>query len=382
MIVFKTFLKILNKNKFIIILYTVFLIGFGGFNMQTSDNSTNFVASKPAIMIVNYDEEKGITKDLIKYITDNSNIIELNNNEEAINDGLFYRDVNYVIYIPENYSEDFMDGKNPEINIKSTGDYQSSFAEMLLSRYIKVANIYQKSIKNEDELTSKINETLSKQSEVEITSKLDTDSLAKATFYYNFASYSILACLVYVICLVLSSFKDIKIQKRTIISSTDYRKLNRQLLLSNSLFSIILWGVYVALSFVLIGDVMFSNQGIIYLINSFIFTMCATTIALFIGNLVSNKNAINGIVNVIALGSSFLCGAFVPMEWLPDGVLKIAHILPSYYYISSNESLKTLEVFNLETMQPIITNMIVILGFSIIFIILTNIVSKRKQKIG
>ncbi len=382
MIVFKTFLKILNKNKFIIILYTVFLIGFGGFNMQTSDNSTNFVASKPDIMIVNYDEEKGITKDLIKYITDNSNIIELNNNEEAINDGLFYRDVNYVIYIPENYSEDFMDGKNPEINIKSTGDYQSSFAEMLLSRYIKVANIYQKSIKNEDELTSKINETLSKQSEVEITSKLDTDSLAKATFYYNFASYSILACLVYVICLVLSSFKDIKIQKRTIISSTDYRKLNRQLLLSNSLFSIILWGVYVALSFVLIGDVMFSNQGIIYLINSFIFTMCATTIALFIGNLVSNKNAINGIVNVIALGSSFLCGAFVPMEWLPDGVLKIAHILPSYYYISSNESLKTLEVFNLETMQPIITNMIVILGFSIIFIILTNIVSKRKQKIG
>ena len=382
MTVFKTFLKILNKNKFIIILYTVFLIGFGGFNMQTSDNSTNFVASKPDIMIVNYDEEKGITKDLIKYITDNSNIIELNNNEEAINDGLFYRDVNYVIYIPENYSEDFMDGKNPEINIKSTGDYQSSFAEMLLSRYIKVANIYQKSIDNEDELISKINETLSKESEVEITSKLDTDSLAKATFYYNFASYSILACLVYVICLVLSSFKDIKIQKRTIISSTDYRKLNRQLLLSNSLFSIILWGVYVALSFVLIGDVMFSNQGIIYLINSFIFTMCATTIALFIGNLVSNKNAINGIVNVIALGSSFLCGAFVPMEWLPDGVLKIAHILPSYYYISSNESLKTLEVFNLETMQPIITNMIVILGFSIIFIILTNIVSKRKQKIG
>lgn len=382
MTVFKTFLKILNKNKFIIILYTVFLIGFGGFNMQTSDNSTNFVASKPDIMIVNYDEEKGITKDLIKYITDNSNIIELNNNEEAINDGLFYRDVNYVIYIPENYSEDFMDGKNPEINIKSTGDYKSSFAEMLLSRYIKVANIYQKSIDNEDELISKINETLSKESEVEITSKLDTDGFAKATFYYNFASYSILACLVYVICLVLSSFKDIKIQKRTIISSTDYRKLNRQLLLSNSLFSIILWGVYVALSFVLIGDVMFSNQGIIYLINSFIFTMCATTIALFIGNLVSNKNAINGIVNVIALGSSFLCGAFVPMEWLPDGVLKIAHILPSYYYISSNESLKTLEVFNLETMQPIITNMIVILGFSILFIILTNIVSKRKQKIG
>lgn len=382
MTVFKTFLKILNKNKFIIILYTLFLIFFGGFNMQTSEHNTNFVASKPDIMIVNYDEEKGITKDLIKYIEENSNVVDLKNNEDAINDALFYRDVNYVIYIPKNYNKDFMDGKNPEIEIKSTGDYQSSFAEMLLSRYIKVANIYQKSINNEEELISKINGTLSKKSEVEITSKLDTNILSKVTFYYNFANYSIMACLIYVICLILASFKDIKIQKRTIISSTNYKTLNRQLLLSNSLFSIILWMIYVVLSFILVGDIMFSIHGIFYLINSFVFTTCATTIALFIGNIVSNKNAISGIVNVIALGSSFLCGAFVPMEWLPEGVIKIAHILPSYYYISNNEILKTLEIINFNTIKPILLNVIIILSFSIIFIILTNIVSKRKQKIG
>ena len=382
MTVFKTFLKILNKNKFIIILYTLFLIFFGGFNMQTSESNTNFVASKPDIMIVNYDEEKGITKDLIKYIEENSNVVDLKNNEDAINDALFYRDVNYVVYIPKNYNKDFMDGKNPEIEIKSTGDYQSSFAEMLLSRYIKVANIYQKSINSEEELISKINETLSKKSEVEITSKLDTNILSKATFYYNFANYSIMACLIYVICLILASFKDIKIQKRTIISSTNYKTLNRQLLLSNSLFSIILWMIYVVLSFILVGDIMFSIHGIFYLINSFVFTICATTIALFIGNIVSNKNTISGIVNVIALGSSFLCGAFVPMEWLPDGVIKIAHILPSYYYISNNEVLKTLELINLNTIKPILLNIIIVLSFSIMFIILTNIVSKRKQKIG
>lgn len=382
MTVFKTFLKILNKNKFIIILYTLFLIFFGGFNMQTSESNINFVASKPDIMIVNYDEEKGITKDLIKYIEENSNVVDLKNNEDAINDALFYRDVNYVIYIPKNYNKDFMDGKNPEIEIKSTGDYQSSFAEMLLSRYIKVANIYQKSINSEEELISKINETLSKKSEVEITSKLDTNILSKATFYYNFANYSIMACLIYVICLILASFKDIKIQKRTIISSTNYKTLNRQLLLSNSLFSIILWMIYVVLSFVLVGNIIFSIHGIFYLINSFVFTICATTIALFIGNIVSNKNAISGIVNVIALGSSFLCGAFVPMEWLPEAVIKIAHILPSYYYISNNEILKTLEIINFNTIKPILLNIIIILSFSIIFIILTNIVSKRKQKIG
>lgn len=382
MTVFKTFLKVLNKNKFVIIMYTAILIFFGGFNMQTSENNTSFVASKPDILIINQDEETGLTKNLVDYIKENSNIIDIENTQEAIDDALFYRDVNYIIYIPENYRENFLNGENPKIEIKSTGDYQASLAEMMLERYIKVANIYQKNIDSEEELINKINETLSKQTEVEITSKLDTDNLSKATFYYNFANYSILAGCVYVICLILSSFKEEKIAKRTIISSMNYKKHNRQLLLSNSLFAVVLWIFYVALSFILVGDIMFSTHGLIYIANSFVFTMCAVTIAFLIGNLVNNKNAINGIVNVVALGSSFLCGAFVPMEWLPDSVLTIAHILPSYYYISSNEMISGLEVINFETIKPILTNMGIVLIFAIVFIVITNIVSKRKRKIG
>ncbi len=125
---------------------------------------------------------------------------------------------------------------------------------------------------------------------------------------------------------------------------------------------------------------MFSIHGLIYLVNSFVFTLCAVTIAFLIGNLIQNKNAINGIVNVVALGSCFLCGAFVPMDWLPDYVLKIAHILPSYYYIKNNEWIKELETINYETLKPIFQNLIIILLFASLFVFMTNMISKRKQK--
>ena len=127
---------------------------------------------------------------------------------------------------------------------------------------------------------------------------------------------------------------------------------------------------------------MYSLHGITYIVNSFVFTLCVVTIAFLIGNLSINKNAINGIVNVVAIGTSFLCGCFVPVDFLPDFVLKVAHILPSYYYINTNERLKTLEVFNLETLKPIIINMAIILLFTVLFIVITNIISKRKRKIG
>ena len=245
MIVFKTFLKILNKCKVPIIMYTFFLIFFGGFNMQTSDNSTNFVASKPDILIVNEDENKGITKNLINYIKKNCNIIDIKNEEDARNDALFYRDVNYIIYIPNGFRKDFMAGSNPKIQIKSTGDYQSSYAEMLLERYLNIASIYQKKITDEEKLISKINTVLAKKSKIKITSKLDANKLSRTTFYYNFLSYSILAGAIYVICLILSSFKEEKIKKRTLISSMDDKKYNQILLLSNFLFAFVLWIFYI-----------------------------------------------------------------------------------------------------------------------------------------
>lgn len=380
MTIFKTFLKVLNKCKAPIIIYTVFLIFFGGFNIKTSDNSMSFVANKPDVLIVNEDTENNITNNLINYIESNTNIIDVDDNEEARDDALFYRDVNYIIYIPKNYGEDFLKGKNPEIKIKSTGDYESSLAEMMLERYIKVANIYNDTYSSEDDIIGKINDTLSKEAKIEITSKLDTDKIDKASFYYNFTNYCILAGCIYVICLILSSFKNENISKRTIVSSINYKEYNMKLLISNTLFSIVLWIFYVLLSFVLVGDIMFTAHGVIYIINSFIFTLCAVTIAFLIGNLIRNKDAINGIVNVIALGSSFLCGAFVPAELLPDSVLKIAHVLPSYWYIKTNEMVKTLEEFNFDTLKPIIINMGVIVGFSVLFVLITNIVSNKKRK--
>ena len=381
MTIFKTFLKILNKNKFIVILYTIILVLFGGMNMKTKDNNVNFQAVKPDIVIINKDKEEGITKNLINYIKENSNIIEIEETEEKINDALFYRETNYVIYIPENYNQDFLNKKNPEIKIKSSGDYQASYAEMILKRYIEVANTYNKTNLDEQELINKINETLQSKTTVEITSKLDTDTLYSAAFYFNFESYSILACLIYVICLIQSTFNNEKIRKKNIISSTNYKKINRILLLSNCIYSITIWLFYLIMSFILVGKIMFTTHGIIFIINSLIFTICSTTLAFLIGTIITKKEAISGIVNVVALGSSFLCGAFVPIEYLPKTVLKIAHILPTYWYIQNNEITRKLEMINTNTLKTVFINWTVIISFTLIFIILTNIISKRKQKL-
>lgn len=380
MTVFKTFFRIVNKLKPTIILYTALLIIFGAVNMKTSDNNINFVNSKPDILIINQDVNKGLTKNLIDYMKKNSNIVKVENNEEKINDALFYREVSYVIYIPKDYRKNVLLGKNPKLDIKKTDEYDAHLSEMMLKRYIKLQNIYNKEAGSEDELITLINDNINDDVNVKITSKVDTSKTYNIAYYFNFASYSILAIIIYIICLVLCSFKEESISKRINISSINYKSHNNKILLASIVFSSIVWLLFVIIGVIVVGDIMFSIRGLISIINSFIFTFCALTLSILISSLTNNKNAISGIVNVIALGSAFLCGAFVPAEYLPSSVLNFAHILPAYYYINSNDLLKNIDVINISSMQPIIINMVIIIIFSILFIILNNVVTRKKRK--
>jgi ABC-2 type transport system permease protein len=310
----------------------------------------------------------------------NSNVPNIKMEEDAINDAIFYRDVNYVIYIPDNFREDFLDNKSPEIQIKSTGDYNASLAEMMIQKYIQTATIYIHAGLTEEEIIANVNDTLSKETEIEITSKLDTDGLINAGFYFNFANYSILAGVIYVICLITFIFKTDKISKRTNVSSMSYKKLNRILLLSNGLFAIFMWFLYVVIGIILMGNILFTSHGLIFIINSFFFTLCSLTLAFLLSIIMKTKETVNSIINVIALGSSFLCGAFVPAEFLPDSVLTIAHVLPSYWYIQTNDVVKKLETINFETLYPVFINISVLVGFSVLFIVIANVVSKKKLR--
>ena len=380
MTVFKTFFRIVNKLKPTIILYTALLIIFGAVNMKTSDNNINFVNSKPDILIINQDVNKGLTKNLIDYMKKNSNIVKVENTEEKINDALFYREVSYVIYIPKDYRKNVLLGKNPKLDIKKTDEYDAHLSEMMLKRYIKLQNIYNKEAGSEDELITLINDNINDDVNIKITSKVDTSKTYNIAYYFNFASYSILAIIIYIVCLVLCSFKEESISKRINISSINYKSHNNKILLASIVFSSIVWLLFVIIGVTIVGDIMFSLRGLISIINSFIFTFCALTLSILISSITNNKNAISGIVNVIALGSAFLCGAFVPAEYLPSSVLNFAHILPAYYYINSNDLLKNIDAINISSMHPIIINMVIIIMFSILFIILNNVVTRKKRK--
>lgn len=376
MIVFKTILKILNKLKGMLILYTFMLVMITFIN-QTSNNETSFLESKPSIAIVNEDDSL-ITNDFIDYM--DKHCIIKNLAPKNIDDALFYRSINMVVYIPKDFGENLL-SNNVTLEYKASGDEASSYTKMLIEKYIKTVLIY-KDYYNDEELINHVNNLLKLDANVEVKTKLETSKLERMTRYFNFLNYALLAGSVYCISMILASIKEEKVKKRTIISSFDYKKYDRIVLGTLSIVIFGMWLLYMLLSIILFKNTIFTSNGLAYILNSFVFTIASLCIGYLIGNITQNKNAIAGIINVVALGSSFLCGCFVPVEYMPDYALKIAHIFPTYYYVSNNEIIKTIEAFNPTLIKSLLKNGFVIVLFSLLFILLTNYISKKKQIIN
>ena len=378
MTVFKTYWKIVKKNIGIIILYTVMLLVFGTMNLKANKNSFEFISSKPDIIIVN-NSSGIITDNLISYLKTNANVKNITD-ENDIDDAVFFRDANYVIYIPKEFENKIENGKEFNIDIKTNNSYDSYIASELLNRYLDVFSKYMNLYNDKILAIQKLDNTLNKKASVVIESKTNLNS--KTSLFYNFSSYSIMAIVIYIICLVLSSFNDEKISKRTSVSGMNYKTFNNYLYISSFTFTFIIFIVYLILSFLILKSSILNINGILYSLNMFIFFIVSFTMAILISNLVKSKGAISGVVNVISLGSAFLCGAFIPVKYMPSFALKIAHIFPTFYFIDNNEYIASLQNFDKASYDFVLKNFIIMTVFIIFFLILNTLVTRLKRKVN
>lgn len=378
MTIFKTYWKIVKKNIGIIILYTVMLLVFGTMNLKANKNSFEFISSKPDIIIVN-NSSGIITDNLISYLKTNANVKNITD-ENDIDDAVFFRDANYVIYIPKEFENKIENGKEFNIDIKTINSYDSYIASELLNKYLDVFSKYMNLYNDKILAIQKLDNTLNKKASVVIESKTNLNS--KTSLFYNFSSYSIMAIVIYIICLVLSSFNDEKISKRTSVSGMNYKTFNNYLYISSFTFTFIIFIVYLILSFLILKSSILNINGILYSLNMFIFFIVSFTMAILISNLVKSKGAISGVVNVISLGSAFLCGAFIPVKYMPSFALKIAHIFPTFYFIDNNEYIASLQNLDKASYEFVLKNFIIMIIFIIFFLILNTLVTRFKRKVN
>ena len=126
-------------------------------------------------------------------------------------------------------------------------------------------------------------------------------------------------------------------------------------------------------------DEIFQGNLLLFMLNSLMFMGVSAGISFLAGLLVTNDDALQGVVNVVSLGSAFLGGVFVPLEFMSKQVLTVSRFLPTYWYIRSNKLIDQLDVFDMSHIWPAMQGILIQAGFALALFAAAMLVSKQKR---
>ena len=384
MIILKTFWRIMKRYWWIVALYVVILTSISILNLRSNSNQTTFTDEKPEITIVDKTTHQPLTNNFLNYLSQTAELVKLD--ESQITDALFYQRTSLVVFLPENLETQILSGQKITLDYRTSGNYSAELAKNLISRYfelqkseINLLHTQNPSHQQINSLINSINQKLAISPEVHLTTN-NVTNLRKISGYFNAASYTIMAIILYITCLINATFNKTEIKKRTLVSSLHLKKYNLYLLFANSIFSFLFFIFISSISYFVLGSIIFTPLLVLYLSNTLLFAICCLTLAELISTIVISRDAVSGIVNLISLGSAFLSGAFISASFLPTLVLNIAHILPSYWYINANSKIESVKNLNLDSISAVLPNFLMLLFFSLLFIVLNYLISKKQRQ--
>ena len=391
MIVFKTFWRIMKRYWWIVFIYVAILTSLSVINLNAAP-VTDFVDTKPEITIVSQNSSdlgtKPFTKNFLDYLSKNTKIINLK--ESEITDALFYQKISMILYLPEDLESKILSGQKVTLNYRTSGNYTAELSKNLIKRYFELqrteilesknSSKEQSNIlsENSEKIISNLNQKLDQSPTVRLASKNATN-LSKIAAFFNFASYTIMAIILYVTCFINASFNKSSVKKRTMVSSLHLKKYNFSLLLANSIFAFSVFSLLTTLSFFVLGNIVLTPFFIFEILNILLYTLAALTLAELVSTFNLSRDAVSGVVNLLSLAPAFLSGAFVPTYFLPNFVLTIAHIFPTYWFIDTNNKITTMTEFSFNSFLTILPNLLILVLFSIIFIVANLVLSKKKR---
>lgn len=378
--VFKAYFKIIRKNLpsmsiyLGIFLFFVYLLTF----YMTPGPTGDFMANRVRLAVLQEDGDNPISRDLADFLIGQSQLISLDNDSESLQDALFFRQVDYILRIPAGFGESISKGRyNVELVKTSLPDSVSAVqADLLIDRYINTVALYVDSVPNLaiPELLAHVRADLALQANVTLQSTALVQDFSRSRFYFSYLAYTLMSVMVLGITSIMIAFNNKDLQKRNYSSPVRLVSFNLQLVLGNFVFALAVWALLTALS-LLIGDQAYSTATRILLsINALAFTLACLGISFLIGNLIKSRNVQQSIANVLALGTCFISGVFVPQELLGPTVKTIASFTPTFWYISN-----VMDLNGPVEAAAYATKIVIQLGFAVAAVIVAMVVAKQKR---
>ena len=347
--VFKAMLKVMKKRLPSAMIYVVVFIVVSVIVSSAATKDNSFEASRLRICIFDEDNTQE-SHALAEFIGKRNDIVEIENDRDAIIDALYYQWANYALIINKGYAEKIAAGDTSDLFGSYCLDERFSTVYMgqLLNEYVASVKAYTTMGRTVTEAVSCTEEVLAQNAEV---SMLRADNGGDSHFsvdfaaYFQYMPYILISVIISVVSMVLVIMNRKDVRYRTNCSSMRNSSYTFQLFLGSFLFVFVIWLLLIIVGAVL-NEEMYTGRAWLAVLNSFILSMVIAALAVLISSFEPKDNLLSLITQVAGLGMSFFCGVFIPLEVLSDKVAAAARFLPVYWYIRANNMIAETEAYS------------------------------------
>ena len=385
--VFKAYFKIIKSQLSSILLYAgLFLLLTVMYTSNITQNTEQFETKKVATMIINEDGENNLISGFLNYIGDYVVFVEPKENEAAIQEALFNREVSYILTIPAGFTDSFYSNGSIRLIKQTPPDSVEAISiDNASDNYFNIAKIYEDYLPEAtaEDISSLVKDNLKKQTEVKLYGEQRNKVSSGNTqnrYFFNYLGYIMIAIFITSISTVMFSFHGLDIRRRNFASPITVKNLNGQLILANLIFAMAYMIVFIAASYILNKNRILNTNTFLYWLNAITFALVVLSISYLIGISVKSKRAISAISTAASVGIAFLSGMFVPQEFLGATVLKVASFTPAYWFVKANNTIETVTLASWSQLSGVASYMAIQLGFAAAIISIALVVSKRKRQ--
>lgn len=344
---YKQFWRLVIKNKFGIIIYSIIFIVMMvilGISVKDSGDNTKedgTIDIKESLDISYVDADNSILSNaLIEYLSKDNVLTDFKDkSEEEINDLLYFEIVTFHIEIPEGLETKVLNNEDVQVEYR-TSLQKSAYAYMvenIINSYIGVCGSYVDRGFSLEEAIAKTNEVLNQELDITVYSSEDNfegsnpkeNVIYFVTLYLSYISFGMIALSVGRTIIVSNNEK---VSDRIAASPVSESKKSLINTLGLYSFAMCILLVYVIVIYAYGGDTaLVKEKGIYLIINTAIVLLYNGSITAVLASMNLKDNVLSMVVNTVGLAMSFICGVFVPLWMLGDEVIRVAKFLPFYW---------------------------------------------------
>lgn len=349
--IFKISLKIVSGHRLYVIIYLVLMSSLGlvmGL-ANSQGTSTTLAEWTPTVAVVDRDRSE-LSRGLTDYVASEGELQDLEDTKRAMQDAVASDRINYILVIPEGFEGRMLaafdasaapaGSADETVNVPqvetavSFSSAKGAFMDVRVNAFLDQVSDH---LRLGDSPADSISSAVAASSMSAPTTLLDPQKDSPSdglVIYTRFSLYPIFAFIVTTVMSVMIALNRRSVHMRLAVSPATSRSTNLALLGANGTVGLIAWVWVMGLALVFFAPLStatgVAKTGIVSLA-LLAYSAVAVSVAYLLGQLGWSENAANGFANLAGMLLSFLGGAWVDIDLLPEGIVTAARFTPGYW---------------------------------------------------